>query len=282
VLEHHTVCALPGGVRALAAALMLFARASLLLLLLAVWRVNDPPITALVLARDFLALAVLPEAVARLLCRAFAGRAGTEAGSLVVVRAGRRIEVPCASIAQLRPWRLPLPSPGVSLVLRSGARLPARLGLEDPARLIDSLADARVAPAREALALPVVRYAAARAAWPRRWYEHAAVKVALFSLLPGGVGFYAHQHIAFGHILGEWYLMGAAAWFRSAALYWLTGALYLALWAGSFRIAAESYSLAAAHLAPERAGGARRFAERAATALFYVSVPALLAVRFLS
>ena len=40
--------------------------------------------------------------------------------------------------------------------------------------------------------------------------------------------------------------------------------------------------LAAAQLAPERAGGARRFAERAATALFYVSVPALLAVRFLA
>lgn len=274
--------ALPPAARALAAALMLAARVCLVLLLVAVWRANDPPITVELLARDFLALVVLPEACARLLCRAFAGKAGVEAGSLVVLRAGRRLEVPCASIAGVAPWQLPLPSPGLTLTLRSGARFPARIAMADPARLLESLADARVAPAREAIALPVVRYAAARDAWPRRWYESAWCKVALFSLLPGLVGFYAHQHIAYGGLFGEYYLMGAAAWLRSLALYWLTGALYLALWAGCFHIAAEAWARGSAQLAPERAGGARRFAERAATALFYVSVPAVLAVRFLA
>lgn len=282
MLEHHTLWALPPVARALAAALMLVSRVCLLLLLVAVWRANDPPITVDLLARDFLAFVIVPELCARLLCRAFAGSARVEAGSLRVERGGRRLEVPCASIERVQPWRLPLPRPGLTLELRSGARFPARLALADPARLLEALAAADVAAARDALARPAVRYAAARAAWPRRWYDRAFTKVVLFALLPGCIGFYAHQHIAFGALLGEYYLMGLAAWLRSFAAHWLTGALYLALWAGLFRMAAESLLLSAAHAAPERAGGARRIAERAATALFYVSVPALLAARFLA
>ena len=79
---------------------------------------------------------------------------------------------------------------------------------------------------------------------------------------------------------GLWLPIGD--WLRSAAMHWLTGVLYLVLWAGLFHIARESLLLALAHAAPERTGGARRIAERAATALYYVSVPAMLAVRFLS
>jgi apolipoprotein N-acyltransferase len=282
VLEHHTLCALPPAARALAAALMLLARLCLLLLLVALWRADDPPISVDMLARDFLALVLAPELCAHMLRRAFAGRARIEAGSLVVERGGRRLEVPCASIAGVAAWRLPLPLPGFALALRSGTRFPARLGLPDPAPLLESLGAAGVAAARGALRLPAMRYAAARAGWPRRWYDTLWCKVALVACLPGGIGFYAHQHIAFGGLLGEYYLMGPAAWLRSAALYWLTGALYLALWAGLFRIATEALCLAAAHAAPERAGGARRTAERAATLLFYASVPALLAGRFLS
>ncbi|HVH17001.1 MAG TPA: hypothetical protein VNF72_01765 [Myxococcota bacterium] len=280
--EHHTLWALPPVAHALSAALMLVARVCLLLLLVAVWRANDPPITVDLLVGDFLALVLAPELCARLIGRAFEGHASVETGRLEVMRGGRRMEVPCTSIARALAWRLPLPQPGLTFTLRSGARFPARLALPDPARLLDELAAAGLAPARDALTHPAVRYAAARAAWPRRWYDRPIFKVLVFALLPGGIGFYAHQHIAFGGLLGQYYLMGLAAWLRSAATYWLTGALYLALWAGLFHIAVESLLLSAAYAAPERAGGARRIAERAATALFYISVPALLAVRFLA
>jgi hypothetical protein len=76
--------------------------------------------------------------------------------------------------------------------------------------------------------------------------------------------------------------MGPSAWLSTAAEYWLTALTYLALWSGLFRTGVEGLSLGVAWLAPEWAGGARRFAERAATPLFYLSVPALLGVRFLA
>jgi hypothetical protein len=282
VPEQHTLHALPAVARAIAATMMIAARAFLLLLLAAVLLADDPPVTVDMLARDFLALVVAPEVVAWLVCRAFAASAWLESGRLVVLRGGRGLEVPCASIARVLPWRLPLPLPGVSLVLASGARFPARLALPDPARLLESLAAAGVETARDAQPRSPVRYAAARAAWPRRWYERPPCKVLLFAVLPGAVGFYSFQHIAFGALLGEYYQMGLGAWLRSAFLYWLTAALYLALYAGAIRIAVESALLGAASAAPERTGGARRFAERAATSLFYVSVPILLALRFLT
>jgi hypothetical protein len=287
VAEHHTagalpVSALPAPARALAATLRGCAVVMSLWLLLWLVTANDPPVTLGPLARAFAVFVAVPELCARLLLRAFEGRVHIARGSLIAVRGGRRIEVPCASIAEVRVWRLPLPSPGVTLELASGATLPARLALPDPGRVLALLDDAGVPAARGALPLPAVRYAAARAAWPVRWYERPACKVGLFALLPAAVGFYAHQHIAFGALLGEYYLMGLGAWLRTAGEYLLTALLYLALWATLLRVAQEGVLLAWARLAPERAGGARRIAERAATALFYLSVPALLAARFLA
>jgi hypothetical protein len=276
------VAALPAPARVAAATARGFSRMALLYVLVWLLGTNDPPVGVFALARAFVVFVVVPELCAQLVLRAFDGRAVVARGSLRVERGGRQIEVPCASIVRATPWRLPLPTPGVTLGLASGAVLPARLALADPARLLAALADAGVSAAGEALARPELRYAAARAAWPVRWYERGWCKVALFALLPGAVGFYAHQHIAFGALLGEYYLMGLGAWLRSAVEYWLTAALYLALWAGFFRVAQEAVLLAWALLTPERAGGARRRAERAATALFYLSVPALLAVRFLA
>jgi apolipoprotein N-acyltransferase len=276
------VSALPAPARVLAAALRALAGAMSLWLLLHVASANDPPVTVGALARAFAVFVAVPELCARFLLRAFEGSAHVARGSLVVVRSGRRVEVPCASIASLRVWGLPLPTPGATLELASGASLPARIALADPGRLLSLLDEAGVAAAGAALPQPAVRYAAARAAWPVRWYERPVCKVGLFALLPAAVGFYAHQHIAFGGLFGEYYLMGFGAWLRTAAEYLLTALLYLALWAVLFRVVSEGALLAWAQLAPERAGGARRIAERAATALFYVSVPAFLALRFLA
>jgi hypothetical protein len=282
VLEHHTLCPLPPAVRVLCAALRAGSRFGALSLLLVLFSVNDPPITVYTLAPSFLVAVLLPEVYARLGLRVFSGRAGIREGRLWVERPGLRVEVPCAAIARVGAWRLPWPSSGVTLGLASGARFPAVLALRHPAPLLEDLAAHGVEAARAALASPPIRYATARAAWPRRFFDSAWCRVVLFSLLPAAIGFNAHQHIAFGAFLGEYYLMGLGAWLGTAVEYWATALIYLALWAGLFRAGAEGLSLAVAWLAPERAGGARRFAERAATPLFYLSVPALLAVRFLA
>jgi len=282
VFEHHTLCALHPAVRALCAALRAGSRLGAVLLILVLLSVNDPPITVHTLVPTFLVVVLLPEVYARLGARIFTGGARIGEGCLSVERPGRRVEVPCASITGVRPWRVPWPLPGITLGLASGARFPERLALRNPAPLLESLAAQGVAAAQSALVSPSIAYASARAAWPRRFWESVWCKVGLFSLLPAGIGFNAHQHIAFGALLGEYYVMGLGAWLSTAAEYWLTALVYLALWSGLFRTGVEALSLGVAWLSPERAGGARRFAERAATPLFYLSVPALLAVRFLA
>jgi apolipoprotein N-acyltransferase len=281
VHAHHTLCALAPASRVLCALLRACSRLGAIALLVALASVNDPPITVYTLAPTFLVAVLLPELYARLGLRAFEGTAGVRDGRLAVERPGLRAEVPVASIARIEPWRVPWPLPGVTLVLASGARFPLRLALRDPEPLLARLAAEGVEAARAAIASPVIRYAAARARWPRRFFDSPWCKVVLFSLLPAGIGFNAHQHIAFGAFLGEYYLMGPVAWLRSAAEYWTLALVYLALWSGLFRAAVEGFARIAAQLAPEKAGGARRIAERAATPLYYLSVPALLAVRFL-
>jgi hypothetical protein len=58
--------------------------------------------------------------------------------------------------------------------------------------------------------------------------------------------------------------------------------LYLVLWAGCFRVAIETLAWLGAGLAPARAAGMRSAAERSAALLYYVSIPGLLALRFLA
>jgi apolipoprotein N-acyltransferase len=274
--------AYPRAARAAAAALAAVARASLLLALGAVLRASDPPVTLAVLARDLALFAALPEAAARLLGRAFRTEAQVEGDALVLRRRLLRVEVPCASIAGVEPWRAPLPGPGFGLRLRSGARLGFALAARDPAPMLRALAEAGVGPARAALAQTAVVYAETRAASPRPAWQRPALKFVAFALVPGGVAFYAHQHIAFGAFLGEYYLMGAAAWLRSAAAYWVHAALLLVLYASALRALVEVASLLAAHCVRARAAAVRRAAEPVAAALYYAGVPALLALRFLS
>src|SRR5439155_1664298 len=62
--------------------------------------------------------------------------------------------------------------------------------------------------ARAAIRDPVVVYAHARARGaPRRWH-HLLGRFAGFALLPTAVLFNAHQHIAYGGLVGEYYLLG--------------------------------------------------------------------------
>jgi len=249
-------------------------------LLVALLRASDPPLTPAVLARALFALALLPELCARLVLRAFVATCRVEAGVLHIEGALRRFEVPCRTLDRAVLLRLPLPSPGLSLVLRSGAPLGVALAVADPAALLAALASAGVATPPEHDAPR--EFAAARTACPRRWWDGAVAKIVLASLVPGTVAFYAHQHIAFGALLGEYYLMGLRAWLASAGGYWLTSALYLVLWAGCFRLGLETLAWLGTFAAPLRAATLRRAGERSAVTLYYASIPLLLALRFLA
>jgi hypothetical protein len=224
---------------------------------------------------------LLPAAGAWALGRAVRGELGFEGADLVLRRRELRVEVPLASVSGVEPWRVPLPRPGFALRLRSGARLRWSLAAPDPRPLLRRLAEAGVAGAESAVAHPSSVYAAARAAAPRRFWQRPLFQLVLFALLPGGVGFYAHQHIAFGGLLGEYYLMGAGAWLRTAAVYWLHSTLLLLVYAGALRAGIEAACFAAAHSGRAQAAAVRRLTEGGAAALYYASVPALLALRFL-
>jgi apolipoprotein N-acyltransferase len=272
------VSALPPAACVTAAALRALSRVSMPLLLVALLRASDPPLTPIVLAEALFALALVPELCARLVLGAFAAEARIEGGVLHVAGSWRRLEIACRGIERVRPWRLPLPSPGVTLDLGPAGRL--RLALPAPDALLAALAQVGVTmPAPD---LAPLAFARARATHRRRWWERPLARVGLASLLPGAVGFHAHQHIAFGSWLGEYYLMGLGAWLASAGRYWLTSALYLVLWAGCFRAALETLAWLASQVAPRRAEGVRRLGEHTTSALYYASIPLLLAARFLA
>jgi len=274
------VSALPPAARLAAAALRALSRGSLPVLLLALLRAIDPPLTPDALARGLLALMVLPELSAWLVLRAFAADVRVEDGVLAIAGALRRVEAPCPLLERASAWRLPLPSPGLSLRLRAGGRLGVGLAATDLAPLLARLAAAGIAlPAPGTAPLA---WASARAACPRRWWDRPLAKLGLASLLPAAIAFNAHQHIAFGAFLGEYYLMGLGAWLASAGRYWLTSLLYLVLWAGCFRVVVETATWLGTQLAPRRAAGMRSAAERSAALLYYASIPLLLALRFLS
>jgi apolipoprotein N-acyltransferase len=124
-------------------------------------------------------------------------------------------------------------------------------------------------------------WARARSPWRRRWSDRLA-KFPLFALGPAAVLFYTHQHIAYGGLFGEWYLLGPAAWLRTLALHWATMTIYLGLYAAVLRAVAEAAALLAARVAPPRAAGVRRAVERACQVAYFGGVPLLLALRFLA
>jgi apolipoprotein N-acyltransferase len=272
----------PRAARAFGAALVALSRGSLLLLLAAVVLGSDPPVTLGPLVDALLAFALLPAAAARALSALFRAGLSVEGGDVVLRGRGIRLEVPLASIDAVRPWRVPLPRAGFDVHLRSGARLRGAVAAADPRPALRALAAAGVSAAGAAAAHPVLAYAAARAGSPRRPWQHPLLKFVLFGLLPGGAGFYAHQHIAYGGLLGEYHLLGPASWLRTAALTWLHAALLLVLYAAAWRALVEGAAYGAAWRRPADAPRLRRALERGAAALYYATVPALLALRFLA
>jgi hypothetical protein len=270
------------GWRVVAGLLLALSRGSLPILLVLVVLASDPPIDLPALLQLVAALVLIPGLAARLVERSGAARLALSNTGLVVRRADLLMEVPYDALARVAPWVVPLPGPGLTVWLRSGRRLRYAIEMADPAPLIAALAAVVGEAARPALHHPSVIYAhAAAAAPPWRWY-HYLWKFVLFALAPTAVLFNAHQYIAYGGTLGEYYLFGAAAYARTFALYWLTLAIYLVLFASLWRGVGEAAALFAAWAAPAQAAQARRIAERCCQLGYYGGVPALLALRFLA
>ncbi len=278
----------------------------------------DAPVPLLALVRALAALVVLPGAAALLIERAFAaevkvrdadiallavnlgqnataaarsdgtGSAPDEpvlrcAASLVISRRGLRLEVPCAAIARVSPWTIPLPGPGFSLWLRSGRRLRYGLQADDPTPLLSALAAAgAVASARAATRHPGVVYAHVkygRAAQPR-WY-HLLAKFAGFGLLPTAVWFNAHQHIAYGGLFGQYYLEGLSPYLKTFLISWSLASIYLLLYASVWRALAEVTAVLTARAAPAYAAPVRRLSEIVCRVMYYGGVPVLVLLPFL-
>ena len=264
--------------RAAAAGLVVLSGVSLPILLVILWLATDPPIGPLLLAQLLVLFGLLPAVGAGLVRRACTSRVELVGPDLVVSRAGLRVEIPHGAIARVVPWTLPLPGAGLVLWMRSGKRLHYAIELDDPAPLLDAIGGV----GGDAALHPTVAYAHARAGRsPWRWY-HYAWKFVLFALAPAAIFFNAHQHIAYGGPLGEYHLLGLAAYLRTFAVYWGTVAMQLMLFAGLWRALAEPVALLTTWLAPARASRTRRCVEVACRVLYYGGVPALVAARFLA
>jgi apolipoprotein N-acyltransferase len=273
------VVAVPRAWRIVAAAAFAVSRGVLPLMLLSLLR-SRVPIPPLVILRDFTLFALLPACAAWLITRMHAAQAVVADAALAVRRPGFAVEVPAASIAGVAPWRLPFPCPGVDVVLASGRRLSPALGMDDPARLVDALARHGVAAVDAVSTHPALVWARARADWGRWRWQHRVLRYPVFALLPTAVLFNAQQHIAYGGLLGEYYLMGLQAYLTTFAIYWSTITVYQVLYASALRGLAELACVAAAAVAPSQAARVRRGAEVADRVLYFAGIPVMLALRF--
>lgn len=225
--------------------------------------------------RSYALFVVLPLLLAWGLRRWGRGELRFESAQVVIDRPRERIEIPRTAIATLSPWHLPLPSPGLDLVLGSGRRWSMALASPSAAHAAwrgDGEVGGRLA------ALAEQRAEAHRPRW-----DHALLKFGLFPLLPALVAFRLHQVIAFGGAFGEWLTFGAGAWFTGLALWWASWSLGLMLLAAALRCVLETVAFAAswATTATQQAV-LREGGEWLLRGLYYIGAPTALVWRLLA
>ena len=244
---------------------------------------SEGPVPLIVLVRALFVCTLLPALAAWLIERAYAANVEVHADELVIRGRGLSIEIPRTAIAAIEPWTVPLPGPGFTLRMQSGRRFSYGLQATDPTALLSALAAAAgIDAARAATRHTTFVYAhAKRSAGRWRWY-HLLAKFILFALLPTAVWFNAHQHIAYGGLLGQYYLEGLGPYLTTFFISWSFAAIYLLLYASAWRVAAEAVALLTALVAPTRAALARRIVEIVCRVVYYLGVPALVLMPFLA
>jgi len=243
--------------------------------------------------RAFVALVLAPEAAARGLLWASRATLSLQGGLLVLTRGARRIELALREVVAIRAWQLPVPGPGVSVQMTSGARWGYGLARVDAVALQAVL----VAPARQA-AQPTedgdagVAVQAASPDWaaryaqavlrPRgnRFLHHALAKFVALPFLLAIPAFRLHQHIAFGGGLGEVQIFGLVAYAKGFGLWWAAWAMGVVMVAALLRSIIETVTLAVALRRPARVLEVRRGLERLGLAALYLGIPVWLAWRF--
>ncbi len=265
--------------RALAAALKVFARGGLLMIGAALLFSDNPP-NPLEEIRSFAALFLAPEAAAWCIRRAFTARLRLENGTLRLDRRAELIEVPVAAITGVEPWRLLLPGVGVDLRLEEGKRLAQGLLLADPAGLVDGLRRQGGRPSlADGLAGWAAAYAGARSANPPGILDHPVAKFVIFPLVPTLPAFRLHQYIAYGGPFGEYQTFGLQAYLSGFAIWWISWAIGLVLFAAVLRVAVELGTLVLLPSNPVWLPRARRALEILGRVLFYLGVPLWLLAR---
>lgn len=269
--------------RALSGALRLCAGAGLLWLAFDMLIRTGLQIQSLSQLRLFAAAVLAPALAAWAIGRAFAAQARVEGDALVLDQRRQRIELPLASIAALRPWRVPLPRGGVDLRLAAGPRWTRSLALTRP-RSMQRLLAATGSPIRWEGRFAAARadFAQSRADARRRRLDHPVLKFALFPLLLALVAFRLHQVIAFGGAFGEYYSYGLAAYLTGLLIWWASWSIGLMLFAAALRIAIETVAALAFALRRAHAHAVRDALEWLGRLAFYLGVPVWLAWRLLS
>ena len=199
---------------------------------------------------------------------------------LVVSRPRSRIEIPLASVKTIRPFSLPLPGPGLGLVMNSGHSFRYAIEADEPGALLSALAG-DFDSARAAQGQRVVAYADAKSKYGKRRRSIAALKWILMPLALGVILFRLDQYIMFGGAFGQYRLHGLGPYLKSFATYWAGATSYLVLYASVVRLAVEPLALLVTLLATSRARLVRRIAELACHAAYFGLVPAFVAYRLL-
>jgi len=274
------VVVLPTAWRATAGALKVGARGSLLLMAAALLFSDNPPTNLLAQGRMFAGLFLAPEAAAWCIARAFAASLHVGDGILTLEQRERRTEIRVAAVAAVELWVIPLPGVGLHLRLNSGRRFSDGIVLADPASLVDALTTQGARPAvADVLAGRLVVYARSRLANPYGILDHPVLKFVVFSLVPALPAFRLHQHIAYGGTFGEYQTFGLQAYLIALAMWWVSWAIGLVLFAAVLRASVEAGTLLLVLLRPVWVTGGRRGLEVLGRLLFYAGVPAWLLIR---
>lgn len=200
---------------------------------------------------------------------------------LVLERRGVRFEIPASSVESIRGWRLPFPSAGLVLRMRSGRSFQYGVQVEAPLPVLEALGQAH-AQAREEARHPLTAFAHARATVMRPGAVLLAFKFLLFPLIPGGIMFRANQYITYGGPFAQYRTHGLAPYLQSFFTYWVYFGAALVVYAALLRVPAEVLALGGTWLSPRHARGIRRFVEITCALLYFVGSLVLMAVQFLS